>query len=171
MRFSCVGGARLALPIHNSNLGDCFRLGRNYTLAVTETVRRLKTAPPHSLRISGGRHSCQEERFEPVVPGARVRLATDPGAARTMNRSEMLGRRHSEKNRSWRPGTSRSLAHSTPETPFWEIARATRSVSFMEAFGRQSEFPAFGAVAVPCLFSRLLGPSAFRRGATGAVVR
>lgn len=36
---SCEGGARLALPIHNTNLGDCFRLGRNYTLAVTETVR------------------------------------------------------------------------------------------------------------------------------------
>jgi hypothetical protein len=28
------------LHIHNSNLEDCFRLGRNYTLAVTETVRR-----------------------------------------------------------------------------------------------------------------------------------
>jgi len=28
-----------ALPVHNSNLEDCFRLGRNYTLAVTETVR------------------------------------------------------------------------------------------------------------------------------------
>ena len=37
--FSCEGGARLALPVHNSNLEDCFRLRRNYTLAVTETVR------------------------------------------------------------------------------------------------------------------------------------
>jgi hypothetical protein len=42
MRFSCEGEARLALPIHNSNLGNCFRLGRNYTLAVTETMRRPK---------------------------------------------------------------------------------------------------------------------------------
>jgi hypothetical protein len=39
IRGSCEGGARLALPIHDSNLEDCFRLGRNYTLAVTETVR------------------------------------------------------------------------------------------------------------------------------------
>lgn len=66
-------------------------------MAVTETVRRSKTTAPHFLRISGGRHKCQEELFEPVVPGARVRLATDPGAARTMNRSEMLERRHPEK--------------------------------------------------------------------------
>jgi hypothetical protein len=39
IRGSCEGGARLALPNHDSNLEDCFRLGRNYTLAVTETVR------------------------------------------------------------------------------------------------------------------------------------
>jgi len=113
MRFSCEGGARLALPIHNSNLGDCFRLGRNYTLAVTETVRRLKTTAPHFLRISVGRLTCQEELFEPVGPCTRVRAATDPSAARTMNRSEMLGRRHSEEDRNWRPGTSQA----------WHIAR------------------------------------------------
>ena len=40
IRFSCEGGTRLTLPVHNSNLEDCFRLGRNYTLAVTETARR-----------------------------------------------------------------------------------------------------------------------------------
>ena len=39
IRFACKNGTRLALPVHNSNLEDCFRLGRNYTLAVTETVR------------------------------------------------------------------------------------------------------------------------------------
>jgi hypothetical protein len=39
IQFSCEGGARLALPIHNSNFEICFRLGRNYTLTATETVR------------------------------------------------------------------------------------------------------------------------------------
>src|SRR5215471_4389948 len=41
--FSCVSFLmrRCSTPhIHNSNLEDCLRLGRNYTLAVTETVRR-----------------------------------------------------------------------------------------------------------------------------------
>ena len=32
--------------IHNSNLEDCFRLGRNYTLPVTETVRRSELLRP-----------------------------------------------------------------------------------------------------------------------------
>jgi hypothetical protein len=40
IRFSCKAGTRLAFPVHNSNIEDCFKLGRNYTLAVTETVRR-----------------------------------------------------------------------------------------------------------------------------------
>jgi hypothetical protein len=39
IRFSCKGGTRRALPMHYLNLEDCFRLGRNYTLSVTETVR------------------------------------------------------------------------------------------------------------------------------------
>jgi hypothetical protein len=39
IRFGWKGGTRLALRIHNSNLEDCFRFGRNYTLSVTETVR------------------------------------------------------------------------------------------------------------------------------------
>ena len=47
----------------------------------------LRTTAPHSLRLSGGRQKCQEE------PDARVRLVADCGAARTMNRAEMLERR------------------------------------------------------------------------------
>src|SRR5215472_6432118 len=45
-----------------------------------------------------------------VVPGASVRLATDPGPARTTKRSEMPEpeRCHSEKDHGWRPRTSRA---------------------------------------------------------------
>src|SRR6516225_7065335 len=77
IRFSCEGAVRLGLPIHNSNLEGCFRLGRNYTLAVTETVRRSELLHLTPRERSGGRHECQEEALEPVAPGARVRLATD----------------------------------------------------------------------------------------------
>jgi hypothetical protein len=40
MGFKCEGGARLALPFNDSNLWRLIWLGRNYTLAVTDTVRR-----------------------------------------------------------------------------------------------------------------------------------
>ena len=76
----------------------CFRLGRNYALAATETVRDIKTISSRHQRVSGGRQECQEELFEPMVPGARLRLATHPGPARTTNRGEMFERRHSEKD-------------------------------------------------------------------------
>jgi hypothetical protein len=118
MRFSCEGGARLALPIHNSNLEDCLRLGRNYTLAVTETVRRSKLLRLTGREYPAGDTHVKRNYSSPWYQAARVRFATDPGAARTMNRSEMLGRRHSEKDRGWRPGTSRAwhiavISHST----------------------------------------------------------
>ena len=77
---SCKGGTRLA--VHNSNLEDGFRLGRNYTLAVTETVRRSDSSISLRKRISGGRLECQQD-LESAVPGASVRLESDPGAART----------------------------------------------------------------------------------------
>jgi hypothetical protein len=77
----------------------CFRLGRNYALAATETVRYIRSISSHPYSISGGRQESQEELFEPVVPGARARLATHPGPARTTNRGGMFDRRHSEKDR------------------------------------------------------------------------
>jgi hypothetical protein len=61
IRFLCEGGAGLALPIHNSNLEDCVGLGRNYTLAVTETVRGselLRLTPGEYL---GGGKNVKEE--------------------------------------------------------------------------------------------------------------
>src|SRR5215831_2852554 len=44
LRFvSCAKAEHASrFPFTISNLEDCFRLGRNYTLAVTETVRRSK---------------------------------------------------------------------------------------------------------------------------------
>ena len=62
--FSREGVGRLAFPIHNSNLEYCFRLGRNYALAATETVRCAIAS--HDQRVSGECPECQEERFETV---------------------------------------------------------------------------------------------------------
>jgi hypothetical protein len=93
----------------------CFRLGRNYALAATETVRDIRSISSHPQNVSGGRQECQEELFEPVVPGARVHLATRPGAARTTNRGEMLSdasRRRIALAATHEP----SLAYSSPET-------------------------------------------------------
>jgi hypothetical protein len=88
IRFSCKGGTSLALPVHNSNLEDCFRLGRNYTLAVTETVRRSELLHLISREYPAGDTNVKRN-YSSMVPDASVRLAADPGPAWTMNRSEM----------------------------------------------------------------------------------
>ena len=64
MRFACAGGTRLAFLIHDSNSGDRFSLGRNYTLAVTETVRRqnYRAALFENIR---GQYTCQEREQKP----------------------------------------------------------------------------------------------------------
>src|SRR5262245_17429979 len=69
IRFSCKGGRRLALPVHNSNLEDCFRLGRNYTLAVTETVRRSELSHLTPREYPAGDTNVKRKPFQPVVPG------------------------------------------------------------------------------------------------------
>jgi AraC-like DNA-binding protein len=43
----------------------CFRLGRNYALAATETARDVRTISSHPWSVSGGRPECQEELFDP----------------------------------------------------------------------------------------------------------
>ena len=48
-------------PIHNSNLGDCLELGRNYTLAVTETVRLKNYCASLFREYPAGDHRCQME--------------------------------------------------------------------------------------------------------------
>jgi hypothetical protein len=94
--LSCEGGARLALPIHNSSFEDCFRLGRNYTLTVTETVRGselLHLTPREYLaddknvksKYSSPWHQARGYVSQPI-----------PMKARTTNRTEMLERRNSE---------------------------------------------------------------------------
>src|SRR5262249_11839633 len=107
----------LALPIHNSNFESCFRLGRNYTLAATETVRGSELLHL-ALREYPAADTNVKRNYSRPWRQALGFVAIDPGAARTMTRSEMLERGHSEKDRSWRPHTSRAW-HIAPLKRRW----------------------------------------------------
>lgn len=83
--FTCKGATRLALPIHNSNLEDCFRLGRNYTLSVTGTVRGSELRRLTLRGYPAGDKNVKRSYSSSWRCGS-VRVGTDSGPARTMNR-------------------------------------------------------------------------------------
>jgi len=68
---TCKGGTRLALPIHNSNLEDCLRLG-------LESIRRATRMSTGTIRARGARRQCApRNRSGP----ARIPLSgQDPGS-------------------------------------------------------------------------------------------